>query len=146
MYLYPNNLRRTFDRVGATENNAAASPVHPRFNPTNSIRAGCPHGQDECYRRPGPPGTYVHISNSRTSCVSYHLSFGLGPLPDASHIPNEFFLLAENPHYVFCKYATTSSSAAAYAAFLSGPTRFRRTATLLAVSYAYTTDAYTPSL
>ena len=49
--------------------------------------------------------------------------------------------LAENAHYVLCKHANTSP-----AAIRSGPTSFRRTSTLLAISYAYSTDAYTPSL
>lgn len=54
----------TFDGFGATENDAAASAVHSHFHATNSIRARRTHGQDERYRRAGPPGTYAHISTS----------------------------------------------------------------------------------
>ena len=57
------------DGSGAIENNAATSAVHPYFNATNSIRARSTHGQDECDRRAGSPGTYVRVSGSCTSCL-----------------------------------------------------------------------------
>lgn len=46
-----------------TENNAAASAVHPQFHATDSICPGSTNGQDERYRRTGSPGSYPRISN-----------------------------------------------------------------------------------
>jgi len=137
---HPNDLLRTFDGIGEIENNAATSAVHTHLNATNSVCARRTHGQDERYRCASPPGTFISPSP--------------GP-PTSSFIIDRWVMtrgrtflmdwLAENAYYVLCKHATTTSSAVC-AAIHADPASFRRTATLLAVSHAYSADAYTPSL